>query len=188
VRTAAAILRRTMRDPMPRSVGIVRDNFLRKVAAGTRRWTLAALSLVIVGIIGCASPPPPKVDTPVTPLASQNPPYVAPDDKARPEANGVKLLPPAMGAMQKLSGALPEFPLELRVPGRSYVVVAKICVSNAGVVERVSIVTRSESVMDTNVMLAVKDWRYRPLTDNVGATIPFCYFARFQFETRARPR
>ena len=83
--------------------------------------------------------------------------------------------------MQKISGADPEFPAELRVSGRAYVVSAKICVSNAGVVDSVSILAGSAPALATNVLNAVTEWRYTPLMVN-GGPAPFCYVAKFEFK------
>jgi len=144
----------------------------------TRRWTLGAVSLFI---IGCLNPPPP-LETPAAPAESQKvAPPAAAGAETRPEAKGVKFLPPQMGTMQKISGATPQFPAELRLSGRTYVVSAKICVSNAGVVDSVSILAGNEPALVSNVLNAVKGWRYSPLTVN-GVAVPFCYPASFQFK------
>ena len=145
------------------------------------RWTLGAVPLFIAGIIGCLNPPP-RVETPGTPPVSQEAaPPGASSGEARTQGNDIKLLTPQKGAMQRLSGAAPEFPMELRLPGRNYVVSAKICVSNAGVVDSVSILAGSEPALATNVVSAVKGWRYTPLTVNGGVPLAFCYFAKFVF-------
>ncbi len=146
------------------------------------RWTLGAVFLCITGVLGCLNPSP-RVETPGAPPASQE---VAPPGAsvvgARPQANGVKLLTPQTGAMQRLSGEPPQFPAELRLTGRTYVVSAKICVSNAGVVDSVSILEGNQPALATNVVNAVRDWRFTPLTVNGGAAVAFCYFARFEFK------
>jgi outer membrane biosynthesis protein TonB len=151
---------------------------VRKSAAVTRRWTLGAVSLFIAGCLN----PPPAVETPAAPAASQKvAPPAAVAAETRPHTNGVKFVPPQVGTMQKISGAAPQFPAELRLSGRTYVVSAKICVSNAGVVDSVSILAGNEPALVTNVLNAVKEWRYTPLTVN-GSAIPFCYPASFQFK------
>ena len=153
-------------------------DFVRQSAAVTRRWTFGAVFLFITGCLN----PPPGVERPGAPAARQD---VAPPGAAgaetTPEANGIKLLPSQTAAAQKISGAAPQFPAELRLLGRTYVVSAKICVSNAGVVDSVSILAGDEPALATNVESAVKEWRYTPLTVNGGA-VPFCYVARFQFK------
>ena len=92
-----------------------------------------------------------------------------------------KLLPPNMGALQKISGADPAFPPALRKPGSSYAVLAKICVSRTGDVESVTIMKKADPVLDANVISAVKGWRFRPLMAN-NTAVPFCYPATFQFK------
>ena len=137
--------------------------------------------MFIAGISGCVTPAPP-LEKPGSPLASQTAaPPVTFGDEANPNAKGVQVLPPRLGAMQKVSGADPRFPAQVRVPGRTYVVYAKICVSSAGVVDRVSIARGSEPALTESVVLAVTGWRYRPLRANGGAATPFCYLARFEF-------
>jgi hypothetical protein len=46
----------------------------------------------------------------------------------------------------------------------------------------VSILGGTQPALATNVVNAVKDWRYTPLTVNGGVAVPFCYFARFEFK------
>jgi TonB family protein len=134
--------------------------------------------LFIAGLAGCLKPPA-RVETPGAPAASQ---AVAPPggSAAAPNANGVHLLPPEMGEAQKISGAAPQFPKELRHLGWTYVVTAKICVSNLGTVDSVSILAENQQALATNVVSAVNNWRFSPLTIN-GASVPFCYLGRFEF-------
>jgi len=203
-----------LRDRPSRSGGVSAD-FVRDSAAVTRRWALGAVSLFIAGITGCLNPPPrvetpgappasqtvaapvvetprapsssqelapPAVETPDAPSASQEvaPPGVA-GAETTPKANRVWFLPPQIGTMQKISGADPQFPAELQLPGRTYVVSAKICVSIGGVVDSVSILAGDQPALATNVVNAVKQWRYTPATVN-GGTVRFCYVARFDFK------
>lgn len=162
----------------PRLGGVSVD-FVRQSVAVTRRWTFGVVFLFITGCLN----PPPRVERPGAPAAPQD---VAPPGAAgaetTPRSNGIKLLPPRVAAVQKISGAAPPFPAELRLSGRTYVVSAKICVSNAGVVEGVSILAGNEPALATNVEKAVKEWRYTPLTAN-GVAVPFCYMATFQFKS-----
>ena len=91
-----------------------------------------------------------------------------------------KFLPPQMGAQQMVSGAKPDLPTFLRRPGATYLVLAKICVGISGSVETVTLQKRAEPTLDSNVVNAVKAWRFKPLTAN-GTPVPFCYFGRFEF-------
>ena len=93
-----------------------------------------------------------------------------------------KFLAPQMGAQLKLSGAEPDFPAFLRHAGASYLVLAKICVGVSGTVEAVTLQKRAEPTLDSNVMTAVKAWRFKPMTAN-GTPVPFCYFGRFEFKS-----
>jgi periplasmic protein TonB len=91
-----------------------------------------------------------------------------------------KFLPPNMGALQKESGEMPGLPVQLNRAGASYVVSAKICVARTGTVDSVTVMQHADSLLDDNVVRAVKGWRYRPLmADNIA--VPFCYFGRFEF-------
>jgi len=101
--------------------------------------------------------------------------------QAAPKPVVAKMLPPQLGALQKESGADPEFPAVLRRAGMVYTVLTKICVSRSGNVESVSLLKGAESLLDRNVLTAVKGWRYRPLLADNNA-IPFCYFGRFEFK------
>ena len=99
-----------------------------------------------------------------------------------PAAVAAKFLPPQMGAQQKLSGQDPDFPPMLRTAGAKFQVKAKVCVSTAGTVDTVLIMKHAHPSLDSNVVGAVKAWRFRPLLAN-GTPVPFCYFANFDFSS-----
>ena len=82
---------------------------------------------------------------------------------------------------EKESGANPLFPAVLRRPGMVYTVLTKICVSRTGNVDSVTLLKGADSLLDGNVLSAVKGWHYRPLLADNNA-IPFCYFGRFEFK------
>jgi protein TonB len=94
-----------------------------------------------------------------------------------------KFLPPNLGALQKVSGSDPPFPMSLRRGGNLYVVMAKICVGKDGAVDSVSLMKRADPLLDDSVVSTVKGWRYRPLMANSTA-VPFCYFGRFEFKSQ----
>lgn len=94
-----------------------------------------------------------------------------------------KLLPPNMGAGQKESGGDPPFPASLCRSGAIHRVLAKICVSPGGSVERVTIVKGADPLLDEGVVSTVKGWRYRPLLAN-STPVPFCYPAMFEFKCK----
>jgi outer membrane biosynthesis protein TonB len=99
-----------------------------------------------------------------------------------PKPMGPRKLAPQIGALQKESGDDPDFPALLRRPGRFYVVLANICVSRTGSVDGVTILQGADTLLDGNVVSAVKKWRYRPLMADNQA-VPFCYFGRFEFKS-----
>ena len=99
-----------------------------------------------------------------------------------PRPLGPKMLAPQIGALQKDSGDDPDFPALLRRSGMVYVVLAKICVSRTGSVDSVSILKGADTLLDGNVLTAVKKWHYRPLMADNNA-VPFCYFGRFEFKS-----
>jgi periplasmic protein TonB len=92
-------------------------------------------------------------------------------------------MPPQFGALQKSSGADPAFPPSLRRADRMYVVEAKICIATTGAVESVTLTKRADSLLDENVVSAVKTWRFRPMKFN-GTFVPFCYPAKFEFKSQ----
>lgn len=93
-----------------------------------------------------------------------------------------KMLPEALGKMQRLSGAAPAFPAQLAKDGSLFVVMTKVCVSAGGTVETVDLMKRADPTLDKNVIEAVRGWRYKPLIAGETA-VPFCTFVRFEFRT-----
>jgi len=91
-----------------------------------------------------------------------------------------KFLAPNIGAGQKQAGDDPPFPPSLRRAGVIYRVLAKICVTTTGAVDKVSILKGADPSLDDGVLRIVKGWRYRPYTAN-GTPIPFCYPMNFEF-------
>ena len=92
-----------------------------------------------------------------------------------------KILPPEIGKGQKVSGEDPAFPVALRKPGLTYVVMVKIYVDKTGAVSSVIIVKKADPQLDANVVSVVKNRRYRPFMAN-NAPVPFSYFERFEFK------
>ena len=91
-----------------------------------------------------------------------------------------KFLPPNIGAGQKLSGADPPFPPSLRRAGAVYHVLAKICVTPSGTIDKVTILKGADPLLDGGVLSMVKTWHYRPYMAN-STPIPFCYPMNFEF-------
>src|SRR5205814_3040748 len=73
-----------------------------------------------------------------------------------PKAAGPTMVAPQLGALQKESGADPVFPAILRRPGMVYTVLTKICVSRTGSVDSVTLLRGAASLLDGNVLSAVK--------------------------------
>jgi hypothetical protein len=150
------------------------------LAGVTDRWTFGAVSLLIAGIGGCLKPPP--AETPNAPLVTQTAGPSSPvGEQAAAKPRDIRPVTPTLGERQKITGAAPEFPAQLRVPGRTYLLYAKICVSKAGLVDSVAIGPGSDPALGAAVVRAVQGWRYRPLTINGGEPLPFCYPAIFKF-------
>jgi protein TonB len=98
-----------------------------------------------------------------------------------PAGGGYKALPPNMGKLQWDNCAEPTFPTSLRKVGVSYNTTVKICVSKSGTVDTVTLLRRSDSVLDANVVSAMKACRHKPLTAN-NMAVPFCYIQPFEFQ------
>ena len=94
-----------------------------------------------------------------------------------------KMLPEALGKLQRLSGAPPAFPPQLAKDGSLFVVMTKVCVSVTGSVDSVELMKRADPLLDRNVVEAVRGWRYRPLISGANA-VPYCTFVRFEFRTQ----
>lgn len=94
-----------------------------------------------------------------------------------------KFLPPNLGDLQKESGEKPDFPASLRANvGVEYIVLAKICVSTTGAVQTVTLMKKSDPLLNDSVERTVKTWRYRPLFAN-NTPVPFCTLASFDFKS-----
>lgn len=93
-----------------------------------------------------------------------------------------KMLPEALGKLQRLSGSSPSFPPQLAKDGSMFVVMTKVCVSVSGGVDSVDLMKRADPLLDKNVIEAVRGWRYKPLVSGATA-VPFCTFVRFEFRT-----
>jgi protein TonB len=93
-----------------------------------------------------------------------------------------RMMPPQFGALQKLSGDNPDFPVSLNRGDASYVVEARICVSAEGSVDSVTVTKASDSLLNDSVTRKVRTWRFRPLRSN-GIAAPFCYQGRFEFNS-----
>ena len=91
-----------------------------------------------------------------------------------------RFLPEALASSQKLSGEMPRLPAALAQSGTSYVVLARVCVSEGGRVDSVSLERSAHPALDDQVRSLLPTWRYRPV-QVAGRAIPFCTFVRFEF-------
>ncbi|HEX3902174.1 MAG TPA: energy transducer TonB [Polyangia bacterium] len=90
-----------------------------------------------------------------------------------------KFLPP--GSTPPHAGPEPDFPVSLRRAGMAYAVRIKYCVAPGGSVDSVTLVKGADSLLDDNVLRAVKGWHFPPVL--AGSTpIPWCTFALFNFK------
>ncbi len=94
-----------------------------------------------------------------------------------------KVLPPAVGAKQKLHAPDPELPEAFQRLGTVYNVMVKICVSAAGTVSGVTVLKGADPLIDASTVNTVKSWKFTPFTIN-NNPVPFCYATRFVFETK----
>jgi periplasmic protein TonB len=95
-----------------------------------------------------------------------------------------KFLSPDLGAGQKQAGENPPFPAGLRRPGAVYHVLAKICVSASGAVDKVVLMKGADPTLDEGVLATVRTWRFRPYLTSGGTAAPFCYPQPFEFRAQ----
>jgi len=94
-----------------------------------------------------------------------------------------RFLPPNLGGSQKAAGDDPPFPPSLRANvGTDYILLAKICVTTTGAVQSVTLLKKSDPLLNDSVERTVKTWRYRPLLAN-STPVPFCTTASFIFKS-----
>ncbi len=91
-----------------------------------------------------------------------------------------KFIPP--GATPPHQGPEPAFPPALNHGGLEYNVRIMYCVTTTGAVDSVKLVKGADSLLDDNVVRAVKTWRFAPVL--AGATpVPWCTLALFNFKS-----
>jgi periplasmic protein TonB len=89
-------------------------------------------------------------------------------------------MPTQFGALQKISGDMPQLPPALNHGELGYVVEARICVDTTGAVESVALTKTSDRQLNELVTIKVRTWRFKPMKFN-GMFVAFCYPARFEF-------
>ena len=101
-----------------------------------------------------------------------------------PATGGPKILRSDLAALQKISGADPKVPPILDKPGVTYTVTAWVCVSPAGKVYDVKILKKADPLLDANVVAALKLWVHRPVKDENGLAVPYCYTLPLEFREK----
>jgi periplasmic protein TonB len=138
-------------------------------------------------------PPPPDPASelpPATPPAAASSPTVpldaAPTQVVRqPErsAPGVRTyLAPGVAAGLRIYDSFPRMPEPLRGPGVQYLVMADVCVSEQGVVDRVRVsAPAGAAALEHALTDAIRTWRYRPLMIGGGPS-PFCHQVNMHYQ------
>jgi hypothetical protein len=102
-----------------------------------------------------------------------------------PQAPGEQ--PPAISATEasylRTYETFPNLPASLWVAGRSYVVMAQVCVSADGKVQNVSIKDGAARDLEQVITASVRSWRYEPRMVG-GQPRPFCHLIRFVYSVR----
>jgi outer membrane biosynthesis protein TonB len=91
-------------------------------------------------------------------------------------------VPPSEARYLRTYESFPSLPRSLWVSGRSYAVLAQVCVAIDGGVSGVSIRNGAAPELDRAITATVRSWRYRPRVVE-GAARPFCHLMRFVYTT-----
>jgi TonB family protein len=94
-----------------------------------------------------------------------------------------KAMPAQFGANHRISGDQPAFPPSLRRGDMVYVVEARICVSKTGSVDSVTLTKTSDTLLNENVVKAVRGWRYQPMKFN-SMLVDYCFPIKFEFKSQ----
>jgi TonB family protein len=138
-------------------------------------------------------PPPPPDPTsdlpPATPPPAAPRPAVSLDaaptqiagQPPRSSARARTYLAPGVAAGLRIYDSFPRMPDPLRGPGVQYVVLADVCVSERGVVDRVQVsAPAGAAALQHAVTDAIRTWRYRPLMIGGGPS-PFCHQVNMRY-------
>lgn len=98
----------------------------------------------------------------------------------KPAAPAPRFVPPQLAAKQLVYAPEPDVPAQLLTRGANYKVGVKICVGGGGELLSATMMKGAHPTLDANVMAAVKQYRFKPMTAN-GAGVPFCYVRIFDF-------
>jgi hypothetical protein len=122
-----------------------------------------------------ARPATPAITTPAQPTPAPGPVTRAPAP-ALPKRTGPVTIPP--NAVKKLGGDTPEI-LQHRGAEVPSVVAAKLCISHTGQVTDVSLITKLDPRVASDVRGALRTWRYTPYKHN-GAPAAACFAVSFR--------
>jgi TonB family protein len=82
----------------------------------------------------------------------------------------------------RIYDSFPRMPDPLRGPGVQYVVLADVCVSDRGVVDRVRVsAPAGAAALEHALTDAIRTWRYRPLMTSGGPS-PFCHQVNMRYQ------
>jgi outer membrane biosynthesis protein TonB len=131
-----------------------------------------------------AAPPPaaPKIlATPALPPAAATTQIVAQPPRAAPAAATRPYLSPGVASGLRIYDNFPRMPEPLRGPGAQYLVMADVCVSERGVVDRVRVsAPAGAAALEHALTDAIRTWRYRPLMTGGGPS-PFCHMVNMRY-------
>jgi TonB family protein len=185
----------TVDDPVAQPIGVAAPS------AGEPRIAPAAAAPVSQPPVRRPRRPPPLPPPPPDPTAQlppATPPPAAPKPSvhlaaatlvvgqpaARPASppRSRPYLAPGIAAGLRVYDNFPRMPDPLRGPGVQYVVLADVCVSERGVVDRVHVsAPAGAAALEHALTDAIRTWRYRPLMTSGGPS-PFCHQVNMRYQ------
>jgi hypothetical protein len=141
--------------------------------------------------------PPPPAD-PTADLPPATPPPSAPKPALHLDAAPARIvgqpaagsagstrplyLSPGVARGLRIYDSFPRMPEPLRGPGAQYMVLADVCVSDRGVVDRVRVsAPAGAAALEHALTDAIRTWRYRPLMTS-GRPSPFCHQVNMRYQ------
>ena len=124
--------------------------------------------------------PPPAAPRPAVSLDAGPAQVVRQPERSTP---GVRTyLSPGVAAGLRSYDSFPRMPEPLRGPGVQYMVMADVCVSERGVVDRVRVsAPAGAAALEHALTDAIRTWRYRPLMIGGGPS-PFCHQVNMHYQ------
>jgi outer membrane biosynthesis protein TonB len=125
--------------------------------------------------------PPPAAPKSTLLLAAATTQIVGQPPRAAPAASTRPYLSPGVAAGLRIYDNFPRMPEPLRGPGAQYLVMADVCVSERGVVDRVRVsAPAGAAALEHALTDAIRTWRYRPLMTGGGPS-PFCHMVNMRY-------